>query len=471
MELGATEIVLAAAALLIGATGTWSPCGFSMVETIGPTGHSGGLPTTLAACAAFLPGALAGALLAFGGLALAGAVVHGAGGSLAYAVAAALALLAAVAEARGVRIAPQIRRQLPEHWRRVMPMPVAAALYGVLLGLGFTTFVLSFGVWALAGIALAIGEPAAGLAIGAGFAVGRALPIIALAPVADRELGRRAVTLMAERPGLYRGIRLGDAALLALAAAALAGGPASADVRRVKGGADPVVAGGDLVFQKGGGDGWLRPGGGGPAVELPGRDPAIGGPYIAVLRAGEVVILRRSSGETVASFAAPNADAVAVSKRAVAWRARQEGRDRIRWRRLRADGGLGKPRVIAKAGRKGQLGRPSLDKARAAFAVAKQRANRIVIFRPGKGKRTVVRSVTDGLSSPSLGGKRVLYVRHTHRRDVLRLRRIGGGDRRLLSRRRGKGVTLWTTALSKGRAYVTVLKGRKPRARIISKRL
>ncbi|HEY8466047.1 MAG TPA: hypothetical protein VIL04_04520 [Solirubrobacterales bacterium] len=467
MELGATEIVLALAALLVGATGTWSPCGFSMVETIGPTGHTGGRPTALAACATFLPGALAGALLAFGGLALVGEVVHGAGGSLAYAIAAAIALIAAVAEARGARIAPQVRRQLPEHWRRVMPMPVAAALYGVLLGLGFTTFVLSFGVWALAGIALAIGEPGTGLAIGLGFGVGRALPIVALAPIADRELGQRAVALMAERPELYRGIRLGDAALLAVVAALLAGGVASADVKRVSGAADPFIAGGDLVFQRGDRDAWLRRGAG-PAVQLSGKDPAIGGPYIALRRAGEIVILRRSSGDQVASFAAPNADAVAVSKRAIAWRVRKSGRDRIRWRRLRAGGRLGKQRVIAKVGRKAQLGRPSVDGARAAFAVAKRSANRIVVYRPGKGKRTVIRSVTAGLSNPSLGGKRILYVRHTRKRDQLRLRRIGGGDRGLLSR---KGPTLWTTALGKKRAYVTVLKGRKPRARIISKRL
>ncbi len=73
-----------------------------------------------------------------------------------------IALLAAVAEARGMRIVPQIRRQVPEHWRRVMPLPLAAFLYGILLGLGFTTFVLSFGVWALAGISLALGDPSAG---------------------------------------------------------------------------------------------------------------------------------------------------------------------------------------------------------------------------------------------------------------------------------------------------------------------
>ena len=65
-------------------------------------------------------------------------------------------------------------------------MPLAAALYGVLLGLGFTTFVLSFGVWALAGISLALGDPAAGLVIGAAFGVGRALPVVLVAPVVDR---------------------------------------------------------------------------------------------------------------------------------------------------------------------------------------------------------------------------------------------------------------------------------------------
>ena len=110
-------------------------------------------------CVSFIPGALLGGVATFGALAAAGSLLHGAGGRIAYGLAAAIALLAAVAEARGMRIVPQIRRQVPEHWRRVMPLPLAAFLYGILLGLGFTTFVLSFGVWALAGISLALGDP------------------------------------------------------------------------------------------------------------------------------------------------------------------------------------------------------------------------------------------------------------------------------------------------------------------------
>ncbi len=79
MDLGFVEIALLAAAVLVGATGTWSPCGFSMIETIGPTGHTGGRWVTPAACATFLPGAVVGAVITFGGLALVGSALPGAG--------------------------------------------------------------------------------------------------------------------------------------------------------------------------------------------------------------------------------------------------------------------------------------------------------------------------------------------------------------------------------------------------------
>src|SRR5207302_1939997 len=63
--------VLAAAALAAGITGAWSPCGFSMVETLSPQGYAVRLRTTLAACVTFTLGALAGGAATFGGLAAA----------------------------------------------------------------------------------------------------------------------------------------------------------------------------------------------------------------------------------------------------------------------------------------------------------------------------------------------------------------------------------------------------------------
>jgi hypothetical protein len=212
--------VLVFAALAAGVTGAWSPCGLSMVETLAPHGYARRLRTSVAACATFALGALAGGALTFGGLALAGAAL-GAGGPAAVGAAAVVAVAAAVAEARGLRIAPQIRRQVPEAWRRMLPVPVAAAGYGVLLGLGFTTFVLSFAVWALAGTSIALGDPALGLAIGLAFGAGRALPVVLLAPFAGSERGGAVTAAMCERPAILLGLRRVDAVALAACAIAL----------------------------------------------------------------------------------------------------------------------------------------------------------------------------------------------------------------------------------------------------------
>jgi hypothetical protein len=211
---------LIAAALVAGVTGAWSPCGFSMVETLAPHGYARRLRTSLAACAAFALGALTGGAVTFGGLALLGAAL-GAGGPVALGLAATVAVAAAAAEARGLRIGPQIRRQVPEAWRRVLPVPVAAAGYGVLLGLGFTTFVLSFAVWALAGASIAVGDPALGLAIGLAFGTGRALPVICLAPFAGTDRGGAITAAMCERPAILLGLRRVDAVALVAVAFAL----------------------------------------------------------------------------------------------------------------------------------------------------------------------------------------------------------------------------------------------------------
>ena len=104
-------------------------------------------------------------------------------------------------------------------WRRRMPVPLAAGLYGVLLGLGFTTFILTFAVWALAGVCVAVGDPALGLAVGLAFGAGRLLPVVLLAPSVSTAPGASLHAAMAERPQILRSLRAADA--LALAACAV----------------------------------------------------------------------------------------------------------------------------------------------------------------------------------------------------------------------------------------------------------
>jgi hypothetical protein len=472
-------LLLALAGFVAGLTGSWSPCGFSMVATLGPGGHTGGRGTTLAACAAFVPGALAGGVLTFVALSALGALLGG--GDAALLAGAGVAAAAALAEATGRRIVPQVRRQVPEHWRRVMPLPLAAAGYGVLLGLGgFTTFVLTFAVPALAGVALAVGDPAAGLALGLAFGAGRALPVVVLAPLAESPAGLRATDLMAERPSILRGFRAADAAALAAVALALgAEGAAAQAPAFLSPATDPSAAGGELAWKVPGGPGVFRSAAGDLAVEA--QHVAIGGPHAAVLLGGEVRVTERGSGREVARIAAPSADKVAVSASAVAWRVLG---DQIVARPLAG----GEPRAVA-TGPPGSLGRPALDGDRVVFHSAGQRVSRIVEVDVATGARTTLRrSRRSGLTNPSLLGDALLYVETTPWSQSLRLgaRLEGGGalvriapaivadrgystrhgpHRRVRRPRRprpegppGTTTTLWTTALAADAAYVTRLR-------------
>ena len=452
------ELSLAAAGLMIGVTGTWSPCGFSMVETIGPVGHTGGRRTTIAACATFLPGAVVGGMATFGSLAAVGGLLHGAGGRAAYLAAAAIALVAVAAEARGTPIVPQIRRQLPEHWRRLMPMPLAAALYGVLLGLAFTTFVLSFGVWALAGISLAVGEPEAGLVIGAAFGIGRAIPIVVLAPAAGTRFGARATELLAERPGIYRGARLADALALLVAAAALGvSGSATAAQTAVPNGADPSADGPDLVFQRADRSGVLLRDG--QEIELPGTDPAVGGPYVAVIQGAEAVLLDRAGLAEVARVPAAGADALAVSGEWLVYRRREGGRDVLDAQRITDPLNPGAPQRITSAASPSQVGRPSIDGHLVAWATAQRDESRVWIRDLEDRKNKVVAGSRFALlSNPALDGGRLVYVRATERREQLIARNVGkGGGGHPIHRFKGQGY-LWSTELQGGTAWVTVVR-------------
>jgi hypothetical protein len=463
------ELSLAVAALLIGLTGAWSPCGFSMVETIGLSGDGARRWTTIASCATFAPGAVLGGMATFGLLSGLGDVVHGVGGRAAYAVAATIAVAAALAEARGTRIVPQIRRQLPERWRWTMPMPLAAALYGVLLGLGFTTFVLSFGVWALAGIGFALGDLHVGLVIGAAFGLGRALPIVGVAPVVDRPLGIRCIELMAERPVLYRAFRLGDAVTLGLVAVALAASTATAARTEAPSGADPSAAGEALAYQRADRSGVLRVGG--QSLGLPGRDPAIGGSYAAVISGGsQIQILNRFTRNQIGSVGAEGVEAVAISKGWLAYLTLRSGRYALKARRIRHPANPGEPKRIAAVSSPAQIGHPSVDGGRVFYAVSKPRGNAIKRRNLRSGKRgTVVRSRTAALSNPSVLGKRLLYVRAKRARQgpqvtsapklrqSLVLKRIGGKGRGHRVYSHGEARQLWSTSLSAKRGFVTLL--------------
>ncbi len=408
---GLTTLLLAATALAAGLTGTWSPCGFSMLSTLGSTGHTGGRRTTIAACAAFTAGALAGGAATFVVLSYAGRALGGG----ATAAAAGIALAAAFGEARGVRVLPQVRRQVPEHWRRVMPLPLAGGLYGVLLGLGFTTFVLTLAVWALAGVCVALGDPTAGLAVGLAFGAGRALPVAALAPWIDGPRGRRYAELMAERPGVLRALRWVDGLLLLACAGALGPGTALAagpPTLVAAGATDPTLSGAALAWAAApGGVGALVDGPGAQPRQLGGVDPALGGPYLAVADGPQVTVT--AGAATVGQVTVPGVDALAVAPGWLVARAPDAtGRSMLSAFRLPA---LGRGLVVAVEPAGIDIGRPALDGSRLVVAINGRRTSRILEIDLDDGHRSVLRrSRGSQLLNPALLGDRLLYEQATY---------------------------------------------------------
>jgi hypothetical protein len=451
-----------------------------MVDTIGRC--AAGAMTRVAACVTFTLGALAGGVVTFATLALAGRAIHGRGDWIAGAIAAG----AALAEARRLRIVPQIRRQVPESWRRVLPLPVAVGGYGVLLGLGFTTFVLTFGVWALAAVSFALGNLGLGAITGVAFGAGRAFPVAVLAPLAERPVGLHAVELMAEG-GTLRLTRLANAAALAALAAAVLADAASAAGLVARGAADPSAAG-SLVAWDAGKRSVLRFAKG-ELMRIDATDPALGGRYVAWIDGTTIQVVNVATLQPAFTFHVAGVSEIAVSDRWLVYRAhRSGGGDRIGAVSLTAPG---VQRFVAGGV---YLSRPAVSGDVVVYSAASTRATAIYASDlASKTTRRVRFSDSVQLSNPSLRGNRLLYVRASNLdqrlvlgvltrgrdRTVLRVgapaTRDSGYDRgyshrtRTPPRRRPAPFLLWTTALGAGHAYVTLLprSGRIAAARIL----
>lgn len=428
--LSGLAVCAALTAVVAGVAGAWSPCGFSMVETIGGALGDSRRAASRVASATFALGAVLGGVLTFGGLAVVGRLLDG-GSGLREGIGAAIALAAAIADWRGVKIAPQIRRQVPERWRWIAPLPIACGLYGVLLGLGFTTFVLAFAVWALAGISFAAGDPTLGVVVGVAFGIGRALPVLWMAPSLRDDRGAERLDRMASEPRMWLGLRRLDALGLSLCALFLSGASASAAV--MPGATDPSAAGGQLAWQQLGGPGRLRLRSG-QTVALPGSLPALGGSRIAWAGAGGIVIADRVSLKAVASLPVASVSALAVSGGWLVYRAAGPSGESLIGTSL-----LGAPvrKLLATAQLAGEIGRPALEGSKVVFTVNTPQRSAIELLDMASGARRVLRLATRGaqLLNPSLQGRRLLYERIDRCIQQLRIGGVaaGGRERVLLS--------------------------------------
>src|SRR5512133_2087337 len=430
-----------------------------MVGTVRAARHPG------RARAAFTAGLALGAAAIFVSLrALRSAV----SGRAVVVAAVALGVVAVASDALGLRVRPQIHFQVPEPWRRTMPLPRALCRYGLLLGAGLTTYVPATAAWALPALSLALGDVAAALAIAAGFAAGRALPVLVLAV-------RGGETVLAERPQGLRLLRvLAAAALLC----ALVAGRVEAAGTVAPNANDPSVAGTDLAWQEPGVGGFLRRVGT-AAQQLPGDNPAIGATFVAWHVGPQVIVADRATLTPAVEDTIPGVQKLAVSRSWLAYRTPTEIH-------VRPVGETGPGKVVVKVKQPASLGRPALGVDLVAFHRASGDASWITAVNVVSGRRMTLRySRDDQLLNPSLLAGQLLYVRSSRCSQQLVLGPARGKRDRVLYQlgpragqdaghgrrhtRQGEHLPcpfrpkptakmLWTTALSPTSAFVTVLK-------------
>ena len=417
---------------------------------------------------AFTLGLTLGAAALFGSLGALGSALRP--GHAVVLAAVALAGAAALADLAGLRVRPQVPFQVPERWRRTMPLARALFLYGLLLGTGVTTFVPAAAVWALLPLCVALGSVPLAVAVGLGFALGRALPVLA---VSDE-------TALAERPQGPRVLRILAAGSLALA---LVAGTARAAAPVAAPAGDPGAAGTDLVWQEPGVGGILLRGG--VQSQLPGSDPAIGDSFIAWHTGDAVTVAARDTLQPVLQVTIPGVEKLAVSEQWLAYRAAGTGGSEHIGAFALSDPSSTIP--VTSSWRRGRLGRPSLSGEVVVYHLALPGRSRLFSFDLSTGKRSLLRSARHALLlSPARIGGKLLYVRLGRCSQQLRLGRPdGNGPGRVLyklpplagqdlgherghteqgshvpcpGRPRPTTRSLWTTAISDTTAYVTVLR-------------
>lgn len=160
---------------------TWSPCSLSMLSTLTPAAERARGHHFAPAALWFIAGSLVGGLLPAAVGALLAVLVGAAGGALP-AVLAVAAAAAAVCAASDLRLVgfhlPLIPRQVDETWLTRFRRFIYAGGFGVQIGAGVATYVMTAGVYLTPVLAGATGNPWLAAAICEVFALTRGLSLL-----------------------------------------------------------------------------------------------------------------------------------------------------------------------------------------------------------------------------------------------------------------------------------------------------
>ena len=400
-------------AILAGMTGTWSPCGLSSVQTLG-TGLSDSAfgARNVVASVTFTIASLIGGLLTFGLTGWIGSLLGLNGSAPLGMVAAVLALVCGLADLRMLRIVPQIRHQVPEAIRWRLPLSVTGSLYGLLLGLGFTTYILTYALWALVASVLLLGSLQLGVIVGLAFGLGRALPVLYLVSTYVRPTTQRFIQDMEHRPLLLVGMRrLTGIALVLAAVATVPVAIASAQNAPISAAWNPVTSAGVLVYEHAGGSVLVRADG--TTAPLPGRFATVDGANVAWWVNGVVTIADAATLTPQVQLPLPGVTALALTGGLLVYRGVDTTSHPIVAEVAYASGGTPGITTLYTAGVRDVISRPSASAGSVVFSVAGPRGSRILRVALVSPVVTTLRTAPLGrlFQNPSFAGDELIYTR------------------------------------------------------------
>jgi hypothetical protein len=364
--------------------------------------------------------------------------------------AAALALVAAAREAGLIRFSiPQARRQVPEHWRFELPLPVWASGYGAGLGAGFFTYQPISTFWVACAGALALAEPVPAALCVSLYGAGRALMVVWPRRRADDPTA--AVERLTSRRGTL--LRANVVALVACGVLLAVAPAAGAGVTRIAQNAyDPTVDRGTIAFATAGGDVVVRPAAGGQITYPDATEPSLSGPFLAYRDSAGIRVVRWADGAEVRRIASPNVSKPALNWPRLAFVRRASPYERLYVRNLTSS----KVTLYATVRLPTDLGRPSLRHGRLAWHTATRKESKIMVLTLASGaRRTMARTRIGLLGNPSVYRTKVVWVDARFGVTFLKQGWLTSSRRVVLARLQSRTVSYWTTSVASNAAYMT----------------
>jgi hypothetical protein len=194
-----------------------------MVETISPVGYGDRRGRWLAAVVLHASGATAAAAVFGAALGSLGSLLGAPWGPAGLGLVGVVAAAYTAREAFGLPVpVPAARRQVPDWWRSFFSWPVAAALYGAGLGIGFLTFLANGGLVVVASAAVAVGRPVTAAMLVGVFGLARGLSPLIAWPVRSSDAGMALIDrLTGSDPRVWRWLNAAALALVAVASFAV----------------------------------------------------------------------------------------------------------------------------------------------------------------------------------------------------------------------------------------------------------